>query len=51
MQRALRRRLDQRHAKISGALFERLKNAVGNVMGVHIDRHEVNPAGKESSGR
>ena len=51
MQRALRRRLDQRYAKISGALFERRKNAVGNVMGVHIDRHEVNPAGKESSGR
>jgi hypothetical protein len=51
MQRALRRRLDERYAKIPGALLERRENAVGNVMSVHIDWHQINSAGKEGPRR
>ena len=41
MDGALRRRLDQREPEILRALLEGGDDAVGNVMGVHVDRHSV----------
>jgi hypothetical protein len=35
------------YAKIPGALLERCENAMGNVMSMHIDWHQINSAGKE----
>ena len=39
VQRALRRRLDQRYAKIARSLFERIDDSVRHVMRMHVDWH------------